>query len=90
MLLTLLGRECPELPAEVLFSDLEIQVLQLAQKKRLTAPLLLGQAVRLVAKLGGYLGRAHDPPPGHELMWQGYAYLQMMCDGFVLGLEGSG
>ena len=28
MLLTLLGRECPQLPAEVLFSDLEIEVLQ--------------------------------------------------------------
>ncbi|MDH3242819.1 MAG: IS4 family transposase [Alphaproteobacteria bacterium] len=28
MLMTLLGRECPELPAEVLFSDLEITVLR--------------------------------------------------------------
>jgi hypothetical protein len=28
MLMTLLGRECPELPAEILFSDLEIEVLQ--------------------------------------------------------------
>jgi hypothetical protein len=27
MLMTLLGRECPELPAEVLFSDIEIEVL---------------------------------------------------------------
>jgi len=27
MLMTLLGRECPELPAEVLFSDIEIDVL---------------------------------------------------------------
>jgi hypothetical protein len=51
---------------------------------------LLGQAVRLVASLGGYLGRAADPPPGHQLMWQGYTYLQMMCMGFALGLESSG
>ena len=28
MLMTLLGRECPELPAEVLFSDLELTVLR--------------------------------------------------------------
>ena len=28
MLMTLLGRSCPELPAEVLFSDLEITVLR--------------------------------------------------------------
>ena len=33
MLLTLLGRECPQLAAEVLFSDLEIQVLIASSKK---------------------------------------------------------
>lgn len=33
MLMTLLGRECPELPAEVLFSDLEVEILQAVQKK---------------------------------------------------------
>lgn len=33
MLLTLLGRQCPELPADVLFSDLEIEVLQAYAKK---------------------------------------------------------
>ena len=39
MLMTLLGRECPELPAEVLFSDIEIEVLRAyAAKKTLTHP----------------------------------------------------
>jgi hypothetical protein len=39
MLMTLLGRECPELPAEVLFSDIEIEVLSAhAAKKTLTRP----------------------------------------------------
>ena len=33
MLMTLIGRECPDLPAEVLFSDLEIEVLQAYAKK---------------------------------------------------------
>ena len=33
MLMTLLGRECPDLPAEVLFSDIEIEVLQAYAKK---------------------------------------------------------
>jgi Domain of unknown function (DUF4338)/Transposase DNA-binding/Transposase DDE domain len=33
MLMTLLGRECPELAAEVLFSDLEIEVLNAYAKK---------------------------------------------------------
>jgi hypothetical protein len=46
---------------------------------------LLGEAVRLVAKIGGYLGRKSDPPPGHQLIWQGYAALQFMSLGFALG-----
>ena len=33
MLMTLLGRQCPELPAQVMFSDLEIDVLQAYAKK---------------------------------------------------------
>lgn len=35
MLMTLLGREVPELPAEVLFSDLEMEVLNAYSKKKL-------------------------------------------------------
>ena len=47
-------------------------------------PSLLGEAVILVAKIGGYLGRNNDPPPGHQLLWQGYAEFQFMCLGFAL------
>ena len=35
--MTLLGRECPDLPAEVLFSDPEIEVLQAYAKKKESA-----------------------------------------------------
>jgi hypothetical protein len=44
----------------------------------------LGEAVTLVAKIGGYLGRNNDPPPGHQLLWHGYAVFQSMCLGFAL------
>jgi hypothetical protein len=85
MLMTLLGRETPELPAEVLFSDIEIKVLQaFANTKQMKPPDMLGDAVKLVARLGGYLARNSDPPPGHQLMWQGYAVLRMMCEGYLL------
>lgn len=87
MLMTLLGREAPNLPAEVMFSDLEIKVLSAyVKKKGLSSPASLGEAVKIVAKLGGYLGRSNDPPPGHELMWRGYAHLQLMCEGFELSV----
>ena len=42
------------------------------------------EAVRLVAKIGGYLGRNNDPPPGHQLLWRGYMEFQFMCLGFAL------
>jgi hypothetical protein len=85
MLMTLLGRETPDLPAEVLFSDIELQVLRAyAKKKGLKPPSTLSETVRLVGRIGGHLGRKHDPPPGHQLMWQGYQQLQLMCEGFAL------
>jgi len=43
--------------------------------------------VKLVAKMGGYLGRSGDPEPGHQIMWRGYIYLQAMCEGFLLLYE---
>jgi hypothetical protein len=88
MLLTLLGRETPELPPEVLFDDIEIRVLgAFAKSRNLAPPQTLGEAVLLVARLGGYLARQHDPPPGHQLMWHGYTQLIAMAAGFALREE---
>jgi hypothetical protein len=85
MLMTLLGRETPTLPAEVLFSDLQLRVLHaFARAGRLPPPTRLGEAVRLTARLGGYMGRTHDPPPGHQLLWQGCTRLLDWCEGFAL------
>jgi hypothetical protein len=86
MVITLLGREVPEFPAEILFSELEIAVLHAWANTRHYAkpPTHLGAAIRLVAMIGGYIGRKHDPPPGHELMWYGYQYLTLMCVGYEL------
>jgi len=90
MLMTLLlGRETPELPAEILFSDVELRVLRAyAEKKRVKPPSSLGDAVHLVARLGGYLGRNSDPPPGHQVMWHGYVALQLLAAGFQLADDG--
>ena len=88
MVMTLLGREVPELPAEVMFSDIEIRVLS-AWAKTVSAkpPTSLGEAIILVARLGGYTNRNNDPPPGHELMWYGYQNLNLMCMGYELQIS---
>ena len=90
MLMTLLGRETPELPADLLFSDIELKVLDAFAntRKDLKPPSTLWAAVLLVAKLGGYLGRKNDPPPGHQLMWQGYTALHFMCLGAAPFIRG--
>ena len=85
MVMTLLGREVPELPPEVLFSAMEIRVLVAwAGRFRAKLPETLGDAVLLVARIGGYTNRKKDPPPGHELMWWGYQNLTLMRMGFEL------
>ena len=80
MFLLKLGRKLPDLPAEVLLDDVEIYVLKtmfIDSKKR---PMTnLNNAIILVAKLGGYLDRDNDSPPGYEIFWKGYETLQIMC-----------
>lgn len=85
MVMTLLGREQPDLPADVLFTDIEIRTLEaFAKKKNLPPPILVGDAVKLIAKIGGYLGRKSDLPPGHQILWQGYIIFRAMCLGYEL------
>jgi hypothetical protein len=38
-----------------------------------------------IARLGGYLDRAKDPPPGNTVMWRGFARLTDIELGFILG-----
>ncbi len=74
--MTLLGRETPELPAAVLYSDIEIMALNdFARDRKLPPPDNLGRAVRTMAILGGYLNRNKEPPPGHQKIWSGYTLL---------------
>ena len=47
-------------------------------------PSTLRDAVRLVARMGGYLDRKSDPEAGHQLMWHGYSELHLLCEGLAL------
>src|SRR5690606_28021170 len=86
-LMTLLGREMPELPIELLFDDLEIRVLAIVSKQKgWTPPGNLGEAVITVARIGGYMNRKHDPPPGAELLWRGHRQLTLLSQGLGLAL----
>ena len=53
-----------------------------------TAPLdqrTLAYYLTKIAKLGGYLARAHDPPPGNMVMWRGMTRLTDIRFGAMIG-----
>jgi hypothetical protein len=81
----MLARATPDLDCEVVFDPQEWQAAYIVVK-RCPPPFTppgLNEMVRLVASLGGYLGRKHDGPPGAKAMWTG---LQCLRD-FVIALE---
>lgn len=74
----MLGRIGPELDCEVLFDPREWQAAYIVVKRcpPPATPPTLGEIIRLVARLGGYLGRRHDPPPGPKAVWIGLQRLR--------------
>ena len=76
MLMALLGRQVPGCDASLMFTDHELSFLHdYAKEYKQQTPDNLGTAVRLVALLGGYRNRKHDPEPGNQIMWRGYERL---------------
>ena len=67
-----LGRTCPALEAELLFERDEWQAAFILNKRRPPkTPPTLNEVVRLVARLGGFLGRKGDGEPGVKSIWIG-------------------
>lgn len=87
-LMTLLGREVPELPCTVFFDEWEVKVLEALEqakgKRGMKPPFSLGEAIILVAKQGGYLARRSDPPPGPQCIWKGILHLYNLAAGYQL------
>ena len=76
MVMTLLGRQVPDREPQLVFADQELEFLRsYALENGLATPDRLGDAVRLVAHLGGYRDRKHDPDPGNQIMWHGQTRL---------------
>ena len=84
---TLLGRECPELPCDLVFDTKEWQAIHLVttQTKPPDKPPDLNTIVRMIANMGGFIGRKGDGEPGPQTIWIG---LQRTRD-FVLALDAS-
>jgi hypothetical protein len=71
--LTKLGRETPEVPCTVFFEEAQWQAMMFFSTRKLPPkePPKLQAMVRMVAQLGGFLGRKSDGEPGTKSMWLG-------------------
>jgi hypothetical protein len=85
LFLTMLGRECPEMPCDSVFADEEWRAVYLVTQRKPppVQPPSLDAMVRMVAGLGGFLNRKRDGYPGPKTLWIG---LQRVPD-FVLALD---
>jgi hypothetical protein len=85
LFLTMLGRECPEMPCDTVFADEEWRAVYLVTQRKSPPrePPSLDTMVRMVAGLGGFLNRKSDGFPGPKALWIG---LQRVPD-FVLALQ---
>lgn len=73
MHVTMLGRECPDLPCEAVFAEEEWKpVYRVVEKKPLPQRVpTLAEFIPMLAQLGGYNRRTTDGPPGAQPIWVG-------------------
>lgn len=85
--LTKYGRQHPDLPASVAFTEDELQVLYQYLEKKPLLPcntMTLRQATRMTAQLGGFLGRKGDGEPGSITLSRGLHRLHDMTTGYLV------
>ena len=84
----MINRTSPEAPAALVFTDTEMQLLDHADPKPSPASKkTISHYLYAVARLGGYLSRASDPPPGNMVLWRGLTRLIAIQLGFSLGAK---
>jgi hypothetical protein len=76
--LTKLGRDIPDMPCTVFFKEAEWKALVAYNTQNPVPPEkppTLREATRMVATLGGFLGRKGDGEPGTKSLWMGLVHL---------------
>ena len=78
-----LARELPDVPCTIFFEPEEWKAAT-AFLKRQRQPAsqepTLKQMVDMVGRLGGWMARKNDPPPGTEVLWRGFQRLDDITD----------
>ncbi len=85
--LAMLGRETPDAPCTKFFQDVEWKALCCYVYKTPIPPQeppTLLQAVRMVAGMGGHLGRKGDGYPGTQTIWRGLVRLSSAAEMYAI------
>lgn len=82
--LCMMNRANPDAPAEVVFTKTELDLLDRLADAPPPAKKSISHYLESVARLGGYLARANDSPPGNMVLWRGLSRLTDICLGFTI------
>jgi hypothetical protein len=86
--ITMLNRSAPGAPPTLALTATEIGVLdRLVNDKPKARQKTLSHYLIKIARLGGYLARASDPPPGNTVIWRGLSRLTDIALGAMVGAE---
>lgn len=86
--LTYLAREEPDRPVEAeLSADEQTVLLGMAQRDGGRRISTLKEAVRAIARLGGFIGRKLDGEPGVKVVWRGLRRLNELVAGYRLATQ---
>jgi hypothetical protein len=87
--ITLIARTSPSMSCSEFLSELEWTVLSIKSSKNGSLPAnppSIAEALISIAKLGGYLARDKDGPPGTLVLWRGWKRLMDLAQGWSLAL----
>lgn len=88
----MINRVAASAKPEIAFTPLEIDLLNRLTERRQSKPHAetLHDCLTRLAKLGGYLARAGDGPPGNMVIWRGMTRLTDIALSYQLGSQNVG
>lgn len=88
--MTMLNRSAPQASPKLALNDMEINLLDHLIRnngRSSSGTKTLSYYLIKIARLGGYLARASDPPPGNKVMWRGMSRLTDIELGAIIGAK---
>jgi hypothetical protein len=86
--MTMLNRSIPDASPALALTATEIAVLdRVVSDKSKGRRKPISHYLIKIARLGGYLARTNDPPPGNTVMWRGLSRLTDIALGAMIGTE---